>query len=764
VARSQPGSAGAPTDADHAGDTASEPGALERSLERRLPRAWVGWRLRLLVLAALFGCLSLLGLARSLAQMPFLDAQWQATPQGALLLRSSADPALAALAGRTLATVGSARGAEGDAGTPVDALLLQRSARWLVRDEMRLRWVLEQRQLAALLAEGRVRLSFSDGVQVDVATQLRGWAGLGFGFWPLATLALVLCLVAVAVLLVQPQWRNGLFMLMALSQAGNLLFIALETLRGIGQPAAVAGLNMPLRAAFDIITAAAAVHAFALHPRRLPNARSMAAAAWGSAALWWGLAQTGVLPGLWAWTQATALGLGVAALAVLARSYRIERNPLAALMRRFAAVVLATLLLVTLTVALNASQGGEAQGVAVVGSVVWHLFMALILLMAPFLSRSRQPLREFVMLAGISTVVTSLDLLFVALFPLGPLASLTLAVFLALGVYAGARQWILNHLFGTSALTTERTFEQLYRAARELQAAPARYPLLLSQLLRDMFDPLEVLRVQRSGARTRVVGSGSALVVPVSPVRGGMRASDAVASPGPALVLQFARRGQRLFTQEDARLADRVVDQLRRALAYDEAVERGRSEERQRIAQDLHDDIGARLLTLMYQAQTPEMEEYIRHTLLDLKTLTRGLAASEHRLSHAAAEWKADLTQRLTAAQVQLGWAFTYDNDMLLSVVQWSALTRVLRELVSNALHHAQASRMSVNFQLEDRRLLLQVADDGCGRDPKSWAHGLGLGGVRKRVKLLGGDVVWRENQPRGIVCEVCVPEFVGRD
>jgi len=162
----------------------------------------------------------------------------------------------------------------------------------------------------------------------------------------------------------------------------------------------------------------------------------------------------------------------------------------------------------------------------------------------------------------------------------------------------------------------------------------------------------------------------------------------------------------------------------------------------------------------MYKAQSPEMEDYVRHTLLDLKTLTRGLAASEHRLSHATAEWKADLTQRLTAAQVQLGWAVEYDRDLRMSVVQWSALTRVLRELVSNALYHAQASRVDVNLSLVGRRLELSVADDGNGHEPQAWSHGLGLGGVRKRVKLLGGEVRWRENEPRGIICEVKVADF----
>jgi signal transduction histidine kinase len=165
----------------------------------------------------------------------------------------------------------------------------------------------------------------------------------------------------------------------------------------------------------------------------------------------------------------------------------------------------------------------------------------------------------------------------------------------------------------------------------------------------------------------------------------------------------------------------------------------------------------------MYQAQTPEMEDYIRHTLQDLKTLTRGLASRDHRLSHAAAEWKADITQRLAAAQVQLSWSCQIDRDCALSMVQWSALTRVLRELVSNALYHAQATRVDVSLMLEGRRLALSVADDGQGRAPETWSHGLGLGGVRKRVKLLGGKVAWRENSPRGIACAVRVPDFAGR-
>jgi DNA-binding CsgD family transcriptional regulator/glucose-6-phosphate-specific signal transduction histidine kinase len=133
---------------------------------------------------------------------------------------------------------------------------------------------------------------------------------------------------------------------------------------------------------------------------------------------------------------------------------------------------------------------------------------------------------------------------------------------------------------------------------------------------------------------------------------------------GQALVLRVAQRGQRLFTQEDARLAERVGDLLQRAVAYDQAVERGRHEERQRIAEDLHDDIGARSLTLMYQARTPEMENYIRHTLQDLKTLARGL--------------------------------------------------------VSNALAHGRANRIEAQLRFAADGWLLRMADDGEGQAPQA--------------------------------------------
>jgi signal transduction histidine kinase len=374
------------------------------------------------------------------------------------------------------------------------------------------------------------------------------------------------------------------------------------------------------------------------------------------------------------------------------------------------------------------------------------------LLLVPLLSRSEQITGEFALVAAVGLTATALNVMLATVFALGLRASLPLSLLVSLAVYSGARRWIVNNLLSSRAFTTERMFDQLYRIAREAQTQPQRVAALLMKMLRELFDAVEAELVDDATPTAQVVDAGRVLRVPVPVLTGHHSGRPS------AIRLAFAQRGRRVFTRKDARLADRIVEQLRRAVAFDQAVEQGRSEERARLAQDLHDDIGARLLTLMYKVQSPEMEEYIRHTLKDLKTLTRGLAASSHPLSHAVAEWKADLTQRLTAADIALGWKFNADRDIALSVVQWSALTRILRELVSNAIAHADARKVDVELTLLGDRLDLRVADDGSGKEPGQWSHGLGLGGVRKRVKQLGGNVVWREAEPKGIDCQVQVP------
>jgi len=714
----------------------------ERRARNRSPSArWIGWRLRGLVLAALLGCLAMFVLIRALAQQPVLEQRLTVDDSGVLRLAGPApQPALAFLVDA------------GGRAQPIDRLLVVRSARWMVSAADRQRHLQEHDALAAALTSGQVQFIDDRGGRLSIATAPRGAVGLGWVFWLLSTLALLLYLVTMVVAMARPGKRNTLYALMALSQAGNLMFLAVLSAPAIGWGEGFMRWEHDTRTLFDLVTAGALVNVSNLHPRRLPFGTRRAALAWVLLAAVYGVAVVLREPSSWWWIQSALIAAGVAATVQLAWMQKREPHPLAVQLQRFSLLAIGGLLLLTVSVAALGPALDPRGQAPMLGSTMWVVFLTVMLLMLPFLSRTQQLMREFSLVAGVSTVATALDLLFVAVFSLGSFASLTLALFISLAVYAAARQWLLSKLISSKRISTERMFEHVYRMAREVQLQPQSTAEQLRRLMRELFDPIEARVAARRTQRSQVLSDGTHLVVPVPE----LRASDG-GVPG-AIVLGFADRGRRMFSEEDARLTDRVVDLISRAVAFDQAVEHGRIEERARIAQDLHDDIGARLLTLMYKSTTPEMEDYVRHTLKDLKTLTRGLAAPNHPLTHAVAEWKADITQRMSDAGCDLTWSFSCDHDFDLSVVQWSALTRVLRELVSNVLAHAQATLLQVEIHLDRGTLTLAVSDDGRGRQPQGWSHGLGLGGVRKRVKQLGGDVVWRENEPCGIVCRVTVP------
>ena len=713
-------------------------------------------RARSLLLLGLIGAATVVVWLWLLAVEPHWPLDWRAADGGTVELDHSSDPALTPWIGRRLVALVLPDGQA----LAASAALLARSPRWIVGDAERQQWQAVNQRVSQALHQPSVTLRFDGAADQLLTPRPRGIAGLGLLCWLLCTLALALYLAGAVVVLTGPGLPAWLYGGLAWSQSLTLLLIGAESLPGMGLPAGLVQFGLPLRLLADATAAAALVHVVLVYPRGAAQARWLAAPVWALAvggtacALWWSL------PGLWWAAQMLAMALGLTAALVLGWPRQVASGPLSRQIQRLVLVLLGTGSLALLSAAVAmADQGGWAQHrLAMIGSVLWSVFFAGLLVLGPFVSNSRQVLREFIVLVGVSAVAMSLGLLSLNLLTLGSVAALVLTLLASLTVYVAARPWIRGHLAGTAALSGERLFDSLYRAARELEQAPDQADRLLAALLSEVFEPQEVTHSALAVSRIRVAADGSTLVVPIAR----LYHADASGGPSPtasaAIVLRHARRGRRLFTQDDQQLCERLMDQLRRAVAYDRAVEQGRTEERSRIAQDLHDDIGARLLTLMYKATDPEIEEYIRHTLQDLKTLTRGLAASNHRLSHAAAEWKVDISQRLNVTGCQLRWDFSADRDITLSVVQWSGLTRVLRELVNNIITHAQASQVEIQARLERGQLSLQVVDDGIGRSPERWSHGLGLGGVRKRVKLLGGQVQWRERSGCGIRCEVQVP------
>lgn len=748
----------------------SHPPAVWPSLEAVLGRPlglprWMGWRLRALMVVVVMGLALILLVASWLAQAPRFPLSLKVNPAGDVVLQAADYPTLRRLEGQVLEhiriDVPDASGQLHPHLARIEPLALHPSGRWILDGEARERFAALHQGLAPLFDTWSsigvvVHLQLRHPPAETVLIAPRGWSGITPVYWVLSLLALAVLAVGALAVLAGPDWRNLAFAVLAFAQGGQLMLMAIEANLELFTPLWLLHLDTQLRTLFDLSSAAALVHMALLHPQKRRRSWAPAAAAWATALGVWLSCRSLCGPHSWWIVQLVCAALALAAAGLASQAQRQAPHPLNRVMRQLLLISVLTWGVLTLAMWLGARRADLSLQLAVHGVATWEVFVTLLVLLSPYFSRSRQVLQEFTLLAASGTVAASLDLLFVAVFSLGQLTSMTLSLFLSLGLYLSFRRWLLSRLPRPEAISMEQVFQELYRIARQVERQPEAMCPAIARLLSNLFDPLETQVACGELQHASVRSNGSVLLVPVPCRKAGGHDSAAV------VVLKQARRGQHLFTQEDARLAQRIIEQLHRALTFDQAVEQGRSEERLRIAQDLHDDIGARLLTLMYQAPTPEIEEYIRHTIQDLKTLTRGLAAQSHSLSEAAGEWKRDISHRLAVAHCELDWQMRLDSDVNLSMVQWSALTRILRELVSNTISHARAHHVHIGLCLDQDCLTLSVSDDGDGHSPEKWSHGLGLGGVRKRVKQLGGTVRWLVREPRGIRCEVVVPHLAG--
>jgi signal transduction histidine kinase len=266
--------------------------------------------------------------------------------------------------------------------------------------------------------------------------------------------------------------------------------------------------------------------------------------------------------------------------------------------------------------------------------------------------------------------------------------------------------------------------------------APNAYAVdeLLPEALRQLFNPLALHPMSETPKEVVIAEDGLALRVP------GISAQ-------PAWEARFAGDGQRLFTRRDAEVASAVRAVLDRVAAYQVAVERSIEQERARVAQDLHDDIGARLLTLLHRSEG-EAAQSIREVLASLRLTVYGLGARPQSITNCLANWRAEAGERCEASGVHLEWRERAPlSGLSLDAPQQLNLARVLREALSNALRHANPRRVEVEVAMVEHALEISLSNDGATAPPEQWRSGLGLRGMDHRMQRLGGSLSLRGDE-----------------
>jgi signal transduction histidine kinase len=336
------------------------------------------------------------------------------------------------------------------------------------------------------------------------------------------------------------------------------------------------------------------------------------------------------------------------------------------------------------------------------------------------------------LLGGAALIAT--DALLISLVGLKQDIALAIALAVIGWLYFPLRQAVIGRFYGTN----DFPIEQIKRLIAQLGASSSEQELAQTwqQSVLDEWQPLRFDLLDDSAPKVSFANQGETLRLPhLSPAR--------------VLALHYPNEGHRLFNSRDQQKAQIFYEIGRQALIGLQTRQHAEAE-KQRILADLHDDVGAKLLSLLYKTDDAELNELTRSALQDLRTIVAQPQINALPLNEALQNWQAESQQRLSDAKLALAWKVTLPPQLTLSRGMMNDLARILREALTNILKHAQgANQVSIAFSLPPPgdTLWLIIDDNGQAQAPAQWELGRGTRNIRYRVQKLGGECDWQVDQ-----------------
>lgn len=192
--------------------------------------------------------------------------------------------------------------------------------------------------------------------------------------------------------------------------------------------------------------------------------------------------------------------------------------------------------------------------------------------------------------------------------------------------------------------------------------------------------------------------------------------------------------------------------------------------QRLKLAKDIHDEIGSIFSTLSLSVnQIGENPSNSRHLQTSKKLLQSGID-SVRRISHAIVPFELELLgleqtleNHFETIMAASGLEVEFTNNARLDSLNETAtlaLYRIIQELGSNCLKHAQAQKLTFTIQENANEIVMRYCDDGKGStiNRQKMAGGLGLKSIESRVLLLGGSVNINSAPGEGFFCQVNIP------
>jgi signal transduction histidine kinase len=221
---------------------------------------------------------------------------------------------------------------------------------------------------------------------------------------------------------------------------------------------------------------------------------------------------------------------------------------------------------------------------------------------------------------------------------------------------------------------------------------------------------------------------------------------------------------------ENAALHERLVTQAREA---------GVSDERQRMAREIHDTLAQGLTGIITQLQAAEQAEqtgedpaqWRRHVRAATRLARESLSEARRSVHALRPEPLEEARLGEALASVAERWSALHGITVQVTTTGTArpmppeadvALLRTAQEALANVAKHAQASRVGLTLSYMAHEVALDVRDDGRGFDPPGHRPhadgGFGLVAMRQRIERLSGTLQIESEPGAGTAISACIP------
>jgi len=197
------------------------------------------------------------------------------------------------------------------------------------------------------------------------------------------------------------------------------------------------------------------------------------------------------------------------------------------------------------------------------------------------------------------------------------------------------------------------------------------------------------------------------------------------------------------------------------------SLEMARENEKKIISREIHDELGQLMTGLkmdiawvngrldaeqkLLKNKTQSMLEMVDEGIRSVKRITTQLRPrilDEMGLA-AAVEWQTERFEKQSGIKCKTSFS---PSDIEIAMEISIVMFRVLQEALTNVARHSKATAVAISLKAADRRLVLQVKDNGVGitQAQLSNQQSSGLTGARERLLAIGGDLQVKGLKGRG--------------